>query len=72
MSKFHDFDPHQLLIESHQKGNQALQQIQQLTQAHNNLDQIVGQLLQQHNNMVDLVMQTRKELQSIKRQNQQK
>ena len=68
MSKFHDFDPLDALIQCQRLSQTSFNNTQELARSHNHLDKLLSELLQQHNNLVDLLMRTRKELQKLQRE----
>lgn len=66
MSKFHDFDPVEVLTQCQRLSQTSFNNTQELARAHNEHDKLLGELLQQHNNIVDLLMRCRREIELLK------
>lgn len=66
MSKFHDFDPLDALIQCQRLSQTSFNNTQELARAHNEHDKLLHELLQQHNNIVDLLMKARREIELLK------
>lgn len=67
MTKFHDFDPLDMLLECQRLSQTAFNNTQELARSHNHLDKLLSELLQQHNNLVDLLMRSRREIDSLRK-----
>ena len=71
MTKFHNFDPLDMLLECQRLAQTAFNNTQELARSHNQLNIHLCDLVNQHNQVVELVKNSRREIQELRQQLQE-